>query len=242
MYKRGYREPLANSAPLREDLAYHLLAKGMEPQTPNILWIPFSGTGTFAWEYLSLKSKISFGNFPREFAFEDFTNFKPDFWKFLKNQSLRTQEPVNDVKIILQDTDMSTIEYCKTIESKLKAEKLFQFSEIEYKDSNFISEPIENSVYTSPDLENQLLYLPLNPPYGMRMSMASVESIYHGTLKRILDGNRELKKRKCQQAGFLICPTEKLWAISTKALSKEFGIQTHHFMHGGKEMRALYFQ
>jgi hypothetical protein len=53
LYRRGFRLPLANSAPLSEDIASALIQKtlGPGPLFPkSIVLVPFSGTGTFCTE------------------------------------------------------------------------------------------------------------------------------------------------------------------------------------------------
>src|SRR3990167_2780473 len=90
LYKRGYRSVLSNSAPLREDIAacciLNALQFGVENNPDYVseaLVVPFSGTGTFVFEYWIATYLFAPVLFERGYALQLMPLFRSENYNYL---------------------------------------------------------------------------------------------------------------------------------------------------------------
>jgi 23S rRNA G2445 N2-methylase RlmL len=111
LYKRGYRGKLSASAPLKEDAAACciqtalLFAKKQDKNfLANTVLVPFSGTGTFAFEYCQIYFQLISAFFEREYALKEMPLFRKTHFDLLVNKAKeQSQTNTENIDIICID-------------------------------------------------------------------------------------------------------------------------------------------
>lgn len=119
LWQRGYRALLSATAPLREDLAQAALRRAApwltagESPTPDMLFVPFCGTGTFLFEYLIAKLAIPPFVFRSGYAFSAFACGTPDSvgWarRILLRELVARIDAVRPVHALLVDSSPEVV-------------------------------------------------------------------------------------------------------------------------------------
>ena len=243
LYKRGFRTTLSASAPLREDIAfscidqffYSLQEKQIAFQ-PTVAYIPFSGTGTFLFEYMAYQFQLSPILYSRNFAMENFSFFKKETMDFCQKRAIQNIDKNKQIQVVCQDHNHSA--------NQSFQENLSSFLTILEKNNiPFLPDTISllESDFFQTDMHqlfiHQAIFLPLNPPYGIRFSNGSsdMSGLYAGIAKKIV----ELAKTN-QVGGFILCPNESTWKFFLKEL-KGFTSFTYHLTQGGIDIRCCNF-
>jgi 23S rRNA G2445 N2-methylase RlmL len=267
LYKRGYRGILSASAPLREDAAacciYNALefASRFQPNfSPHTIIIPFSGTGTFAFEYLLANFHVPPALFSREYALQTMPLFRHESFEFLLK---KTKEQCLFPVTTNQNTPLIQ---CYCIDNSVEANAAFLENIATFKKTvaeNGLVFPNEffpiNSSTTQPTypddfltmdiekiitLDNQKIgniFIPLNPPYGIRLGKKSnAVTLYKNIADKINIIANVSKKTQSKIAGFILCPDEETWSIFLKNLSSTES-ETYHFTQGGIDIRVCQF-
>ncbi|HUX19738.1 MAG TPA: hypothetical protein VMW69_00775, partial [Spirochaetia bacterium] len=260
IWKRGYRAELSTTAPLREDLAQsaiRMALAGDPAQTaPRSLFVPFAGSGTLLFEYLIAFFGIPPFVFRERYAFERFACGVPPSVGWVRRKL--SEELAGRLKgerrlcAGLVDNDPAAIESVR--------ENLRRFTGAVA--STAIAEPQLEGVPLDLDLvcadvfseawSNWLrgrlstgaqgtegLFLPLNPPYGIRLPTGSTEELYGriGEACRLL--SESLRPRRL--SGFVLCPTESSWGRFMRG-GAGLTFETSHLTHGGIDIRLCRFR
>jgi len=234
LYKRGYRETLSASAPLREDFAACCIQKALDfvkeinPSfSPTKLIIPFSGTGTFAFEYLLNRLQIPLSCFERDYAIEKMPFFKKEYF----NQIM--QKAKKDFALALNiDCIDSSVSANETLTNNIKR---FNDRLLAY---HFPVVPIKSHTmdFFNEDINaGGDVFMMFNPPYGIRLAKNSdTPQFYKKIAKKIneISGANVL--------GFVLCPSEKTWSSFCNTI-KATKIETYHFTQGGLDIRVCQF-
>lgn len=241
LYKRGYRNVLSASAPLREDIAASCIQKAFSQQNfiPDKIIIPFSGTGTFAFEYIQYACQLA--NLFREFAFEKMPLFQKNTFNFLLKKAKNNFQGNSPLVF--------------SIDNSAAANKSFQENVMLFNDcmqKNGLTLPLNikqlhanfQEIDVSEFLENKKMdnvFLPLNPPYGIRLNKsANTTSLYKQIAIKINEIFKIIKQEKKGLLGFILCPTEASWMAFCKQL-KDVQLETYHFNQGGLDIRVCQF-
>lgn len=228
LYKRGYKAKLTAVAPLAEHQAAAairwVLAGVQDEKNIGSVFVPFAGSGTFGFESQVVLSGSGPGAFSRSFACDHFPCTPPATMKFLRKklEELLVKNPLPCV--VFNDFNKEAIKGLR--------ENVSQFSHPE----NF--EIIEDDVFQVPFKfkEGGKILVLLNPPYGNRLSKdSSIDSLYARLGSYMLEASKTYKSRI---AGGCLCPDETSWRKFLKELQSPLA-ETHHFTHGGKEMRLV---
>lgn len=248
LYKRGYREMLSRSAPLREDAAFCCLnraltfAKKMDNHfVPDIVFIPFSGTGTFAFEYLLNYLNFSPVLFLRNYAFTRMPFFKPEHFNFLLKKAEENILPW-DEKIHFICMDYSNAAMAVFLENLNNIKNAFEKNHCIFSENILMQ--YENDFFKidlNTLLENKNVFMPLNPPYGIRMAgnKNSID-LYKKIAERINEISEITQKSGKKLSGFILCPDENTWTQFCKMI-KNMKTETYHFMQGGLDIRVCLF-
>lgn len=245
LYKKGYRGQLSLSAPLREDLAASCIKRWLQLKTEfypqlstDILFIPFSGTGTFAFEYLQILWQFFPAHSSRTYALEKMPLFKKEnFFALIKHakeiSAAEIRKPTS-LKVICIDQSK---EANNALNDNLAHFKQSMDNTI-FPDFTIME---ENFFNLNPKDFAGNLFIPLNPPYGIRLNNeTSTISFY----KKIALKLNEFINLACQNntkvSGFILCPTEETWSTIMHHL-KSAATKTYHFTQGGLDIRACYF-
>ena len=249
LYKRGYRVILSASAPLREDAASACIKKSLdfaksinEKFSATHILIPFSGTGTFAFEYLQQYFNFSPALFAREYALQKMLLFRLDTFRFLLKKAKEHCKFTNEKMIIYcidnSESAQDVLTKNLTLFQNAFKENNHSLSDELFiqKTDNFLETEVSNLISTP---EN--IFMPLNPPYGIRLGR-NLDSIalYKKIASKINDIFQFIKKHNQHITGFILCPNEETWSAFNKQLTHA-KTQTYHFTQGGIDIRVCQF-
>ncbi|WP_158999099.1 hypothetical protein [Pigmentibacter ruber] len=246
LYKRGYKKDLKTLAPLREDLAacciqkfFHFLKQKEITISQAKVYVPFAGSGTLGFETYFYFQNIFNHFFQREFIFSKLPFFKKENYNFLIKKSSEDFINSKNIEILCIDNTESAVKNCQdNLENYLGLSKEYSKTEFKFdvqKNDFFQS----NSLITLNNFD--FLFIPLNPPYGLRIQNKLSSAHFYQKIAQTL--NQLSEKVKSQQkhiGGFILCPTEEAWSFFFKTL--KFNIkETYHFTQGGLDIRVCQF-
>jgi 23S rRNA G2445 N2-methylase RlmL len=256
LYKRGYRGTLSASAPLREDAASSCILKSLQfakkfnPDfIPDSIVVPFSGTGTFVFEYLLSHFKVSPVLLPRVYALQQMPLFRRENFNFLlkkaKEYCLLSEVSANHIHFYCIDNSdnankslLENMQFFK--EAMVKNDFAFEVPILSSSSENFFQVDIAKIISeTGKSMGN--IFMPLNPPYGIRFGK-NLDSItlYKNIASQINETSNLIKKEKKHLLGFILCPNEETWSAFSRALTDAQN-QTYHFTQGGIDIRVCQF-
>lgn len=187
--QRGYREE-AGEAPLREHLAAGLV-KMTSWDELTVLVDPMCGSGTLLIEAALMAKQIAPGSLRKRFAFQKFSDFKPEVWDKIVTESLSRETQAPGVHFYGFDRDAKVIRMARRNAERAGVEDLVTF---DVRAVDMLAAPVEKGMMI------------LNPPYGERLGVTEeLKDVYRDlayTLKRqfkgwtcwLLSGNEELTK------------------------------------------------
>ena len=264
LYKRGYRGTLSASAPLREDAASCCILKCLqfakkinEKYTPNSVFIPFSGTGTFAFEYLQNEFKFAPALMERGYAIQQMPLFRPESFQFLLKKAVEhctfNEAQNKKLKIFCIDNSKNANEALSENINNFKSAVLksgFNFENDLFSQNSKLNKPFYNDNFLKMDISTLLnsedksfgnIFLPLNPPYGMRLGGNSDSvALYKNIASKINEISKVTKKENKNLLGFILCPSEETWSAFCRNLTNT-EVETYHFTQGGMDIRVCQF-
>jgi 23S rRNA G2445 N2-methylase RlmL len=228
LYKRGYKAKLLATAPIAEHQAAActrwVLDKNLDNSPVNQVFVPFAGSGTFGFESLLVLSGSGPGAFSRHFSCDLFPCTPEASMRFFRKKISEKFTLFRGPKVTFNDINSEAVAILK--ENTVVFSSVSQFEIVEEDFFSF------KTVF--PDQGKTLILL--NPPYGNRLAKnSSVAGLYHRLgirLKEISESNPG------KILGGCLCPDDLSWNNFIKEL-KSFSPETHHFTHGGKEMRLV---
>jgi 23S rRNA G2445 N2-methylase RlmL len=250
LYKKGYRGILSASAPLREDAAAACIIKALQfgkqnniNYVPETVLIPFSGTGTFAFEFLQNYFNVSPALFQRQYVIEKMPLFRAENFNYLLKKAIKNcllpnvEHADRTPEVLCIDNSKNANHACtnniENFNHLLEMSKLYcikpKLLDVDFfaMDFSAIEFALEHDVF-----------IMLNPPYGLRLNKnANTDQLYHNIAKKILELSTITKSKIL---GFILCPTESAWSVFIKIL-KHAKTQTYHFNQGGMDIRVCQF-
>ena len=247
LYQRGFRESSGAIAPLREDLAQACLREALafchkqdEDFTVHNLWVPFGGTGTFVFEYLMLDLNLAPCILGRSYALEQLAFFNAKNFNFIQSKARAAMVPGKLKKIFYSDYAQKACEIFEKNHANFK-ERIQNTSAPE--SLNSLSLNIFNENFfagTRPDFADEDVFLPINPPYGIRLHASSeIAPFYAKIARQVLDAKSLGAQRKF--GGFILCPSEEAWSAFLKGLAPHAKTTTSHITQGGLDIRVCSF-
>lgn len=257
LYRRGFRTEFSLSAPLSEDLASVLIDTLVrkfsfgEKEVSLDAYIPFSGTGTFAFElFMQIFSIVPGILRNQEDEYSKRMN-QSKIWKFLLEKSGKLfQSKLNNSlpQVVIHNYDFRS----DIVDNSIQNWKQFLINvnqnlgiEIEamipqIKDEiTWNSEDFFETKIPKPKSPN--LIIPLNPPFGIRHKNSEpISSFYKRIAQKInLECAPLFENTKIQ--GFLLCPDAASYSNATEIWQKDWDLETLHFSQGKLSIRALFF-
>lgn len=229
LYKRGYKVDFSAVAPLPEHQAAACTQWVLEKQNPSeikTIFVPFAGSGTFGFEALLCLSGAGVGAFPRKYSVDTFPVTSAATMGFLRKKMLDRLNGASLPPVLFNDFNSDAIEMLKANVGAFPRGSVCQVQE---GDVFGLDVPFSK--------EGKILIL-LNPPYGDRLASDSEVDVFYSRLGQYL--KKMGKANQGQIVGGCICPDEKTWSNFLKELGGSKN-ETHHFTHGGKEMRLVRF-
>lgn len=242
LWKRGYRSRFDAPAPLREDLAQVAVGDSFpagDAALPFML-LPFAGSGTFLIETAMLVYQLSSSWFGRKFAFEDFRFGVPksvayaDEKLFLRSDA--TLRARGAIRATLIDRDETAVSASRanidSFSQSLGRRGLGPAVEETVVHDDAFATPWRDLVSGESEV-----FLPLNPPYGHRLSSPDIAGLYRRIGEEII-GLAE----SCSLSGLCLCPSAEEWR-TLRAATDSAGLQsrTRHVGQGGIDVRILSF-
>ncbi|TGM07083.1 hypothetical protein EHQ76_05675 [Leptospira barantonii] len=235
--QRGSFKSLSKSAPIREDLARFLIQR-MHKILPNpdAVFVPFAGTGTLIRESVDSILGIGFPHYSRQYLFQDMKEFPEATWEFLRKKILKETNG-NSIGIWWNELNSETFEYAENrmnvYQDFLKQSGLSESLRFVHKAGDFFGlSPKE--IWESSGKPKRI-WMPLNPPYGLRMETGSSTGFY----KKLGERLKHWWELPCEISGLILCPDEDSWSV----LIRNLGIKTDTILvtHGGTDLRVVYF-
>jgi len=228
LYKRGYKAKLSALAPLPEHQAAACASWALELLEPKEslkrLYIPFAGTGTLGFESLIVLSGAGPGAFPRQFSCDLFPCTSKATMNFFRKKISEQLNTAKHPEIIFNELNPSAAETLEENAKLFLKNEPYQILQGDF----FDCLPEFSSL-------GPLLIL-LNPPFGDRLAKNStVPALYRRIAKHI---RAFYEVHGGSIVGGCLCPDSQTWKNFTSELRSE-RIETHHFTHGGKEMRLV---
>jgi len=250
LYKRGYRSILSTSAPLREDAAACCLRKCLQfarqydpNYFPETLLVPFSGTGTFAFEYLQMQFHFIPGLFNREYAIQKMPFFRQASFAFLLKKAKEHSEWGKTQPTLR----LVCIDHSQTANAALEKNKQLFVEGVERNGFTFPTEILaveQKDFFSEKFLENALMgniFMPLNPPYGIRLGKhANSVTFYKKIATKINEISLIPQNKKNHLTGFILCPSQETWSAFRQTLVRQHD-ETYHFTQGGMDIRVCQF-
>lgn len=167
LHRRGYRQAVAK-APLRETIAAAMLI-GIGWDRVSPLLDPLCGSGTIPIEAALMARNIAPGK-NRHFAFMQWPDFNPSLWERVKAESVASELPVINTKILGADRDNGAISA-----SIANAERAGVAADIHFSTGAVSSvKAIAADLLTGAKTVTVLT----NPPYGSRVGDSTVRNLY----------------------------------------------------------------
>jgi len=170
LFKRGYRV-YQSEAPLNEVLAAGIIMKsGWDMQLP--LLDPMCGSGTLAIEAALMARNIPPGQFRRFFGFMNWPDYDPALFKKVRRDA------------VLKKKSLQTPVYCKDISSQN-----IRLCRINIKNAG-LEDDIQTEVadFRESDSKEKPYMIIMNPPYGERLDVKNIESLYSDIGERLKHG------------------------------------------------------
>lgn len=226
LYKRGYKVNFTAPAPLPEHQAAVILRYLLQGKRSEIssLFIPFAGSGTFGFESGILFTDSGPGAFSRKYSCELFPATPAATIGFLKRKVAERLQTGTFPPVLFNDFNSDAVAGLKENIAAFPKPERFNV--------------LEGDLFgLEPSLPQEgMILIPLNPPYGNRLAQDSDVAELYSRLGKWMQ--KLGKKYSGRILGGCICPDELSW----KAFIIEIGAKkhdTHHFTHGGKEMRLV---
>lgn len=249
LYKRGYKKELKTLAPLREDLAacciqkyFNDLKKNNIILFPDKVYVPFAGSGTFAFESHFYFENIANHYFHREFIFKKLPFFKKENYNYLLKKAAEENSKTvkqNNYETYCIDTSESAVKKCKENNEKYLSYAK-NISNIELKLEIYNKDFFKNNTFITKN-GFKFLFIPLNPPYGLRITNKQNAEIFYKRIAQTLNHLKEhIDTKDSHIGGFILCPNEETWSIFYNTLN--FNLKdTYHFTQGGLDIRVCQF-
>lgn len=228
LYQRGYKARLSAVAPLPEHHAAAMvrwvMARVKNPDAVKTVLVPFAGTGTLGFEALLALSGSGPGSFSRTYLAEKFPSTPEATVQFLRRKLKTRLAESTPREVWFNDFNPDILPTLRENIVAFPAPKKVQVVEGDF----FAVEP---------NLSGEGLILALlNPPFGDRLAKESDIGELYGRLGRRF---RELRTRFPHSLlGGCLCPDETSWRNFLWELGDPKA-DTHHFTHGGREMRLV---
>jgi len=226
LYKRDYKEILKALAPLPEHLAASCIQWVLDQAENPVrtVWTPFAGSGTFGFESLVALAGAGPGTFRKIFSCESFPATPSATVQYLRKKMKENWEKSERPRVVFNEINQDVMLVLQKNSENFSSRAIFEFQKGDFQDFEM---PIPS--------EGSLLVL-INPPFGDRLGKnSSVLELYKKIGEKL---RRESQKISGEVLGGCLCPDEKTWRCLLNALQAET-FATHHFTHGGKEMRIL---
>lgn len=237
LYKRGFRTTTQVDAPLKETIASCAIQTFLNahPLAPTIdtLFVPFGGSGTFLFEYWLYKLDLP-NHTNHQLQLENLAFYPKAKCDHLKKKSLESKTDVVLTSVYCDSSEKAALAFQKNL---TLFEKSFIAAAPLTKQTSALGDDFFNLNFSA-FKKSKHIFMPLNPPYGLRLQKQSVEKFYADIGKQIVKIKNDHPMAVI--SGVVFCASEATWKQLLSAL-KPFKTSTQHFMQGGLDIRMVQF-
>ncbi len=252
LYKRHYKKMLSGAiAPLPEHHASACFLWSATKMSTGLLdriasgetmvAVPFAGTGTTGFEACCRALSVSPSVTRANYGCEDFAFHPVATMASIRKRLIAAVKREGAPQLVFGDNSQDVLNvFNSEAQNFTLATGLTVHIAVENND--FLDNPealFRNA--RGANMAGRSVFLPLNPPYGMRLSkQTGGVSIY----ERLGLALARLAK-SLDLCGYVICPDEETWSILLKKMSNvssHLKCQTRHFTHGGHDTRLVAFK
>lgn len=261
--RRGLKTAFSGKATVREDVAANLLRLSSQllpaKYSCDCVYIPFVGSGTFASEIIlsSFTESIQAAYIDNEqesvlkLETEGFDFFHTGWqsW-FVASKAFGISRSTahlerlwqekrgfakaekDSLPVICIDTDLEAVENAKKWLGTLTAHrKCFDAVKIDHGD-------VFEFAWKSNFKRGSTVFLPLNPPWGLRLNQnQSAQALYKNLCAMLTSMSKELNLY-----GFILTASKETFFVTKKRLEDAgFDVGVKHYTQGGKHVRAVLF-
>ncbi len=251
-----HENTLTNPQGEKEKLIYATTPRSDTQFVVDTVLIPFSGTGTFLFEYLQMAFRFSPALIGRDYALQKMPLFRQENFNFL----LKKAKECCLFPPALFSTNRPTffcIDNSKTANAALLDNIQFFKNAVSEQGFDFPAQlfiendqPVHEDDFFKLDLlkwmnaHNQPrgnVFIPLNPPYGIRLGKNKDSvALYKNIAMKLNEIARLIQKEQKNVLGFILCPSEETWSAFCKVLICS-ETETYHFTQGGIDIRVCQF-
>lgn len=233
LFHRNYKLDQSHPAPLQEHLAASAIRWAWKeteaPACPDLIYVPFAGSGTLLVEsYLNIQGRSLRANFP---VLESLPEFPAETWAFLRNKiSERVQAQTCNPPLRAVEWDEGGAQGLEKnlahVATLLPRPWAFEVHRLDV----FNDRPQESA---------KSIWIPLNPPYGLRLGDEEAASKLYSRIGRWL---REAFRPDQERFGFILVPDSRAFHAFEKGVGSTAIRGIHSFMQGGMHIRCVSFR
>lgn len=267
-WKRGYRFTGGAVAPLREDLAQGCVRRALDyaretgPFDPAALFVPFCGTGTLLFESLIALFDIPEFAFGKAIAVDHLACAIPQTSSWIRKKEaervVHALKGAPTVRAVAIDSDPNAVHATQKNAGQFFSALVRHVAPVgesvnlETRCEDVFRKPWGE--LTGSGRPGTTIFVPLNPPYGRRVSADAVRpaTVYEKTGEEIAALVRS--ERFDRIGGFVLCPDAQTWGAFLRGAGDRKGngagrdgaptveTRTSHFTQGGMDIRLCAFR
>ncbi|RZA23746.1 MAG: hypothetical protein EOP10_11860 [Proteobacteria bacterium] len=226
LFRRRYKKDFSHPAPLQEHLAASAVRWALDNNKPDLIYVPFAGSGTLVMESWLACHRPSLDLWRNFKGLEGLPEFPDSSWKFFKSKLNKTAEsliPARAVEIDKQGVEAltSNLNFAEDQWPAIKGSW-----QVEHKD--FTKDRCSKDKHS--------IFLPLNPPYGLRLE-ENTHDLYR-KLGRWIAKDFEPNQRRF---GFVLIADSKAYHAFENEVGADSIKGILSFSQGGQHIRCVRF-
>lgn len=231
LYQRGYRAEMRGEAPLREDLAAacirHLQSLTPEAATPDIVFVPFAGSGTFGFE-----ATMHWGCIPPAIFWDD-----GDLAAFPATPRASKQHIKRT--LLAQALKPPPVLFLEINPEQARVlQRNAQIYAQQIRNSDIVVKTGDFTTFDWTTLKSRHVACLMNPPYGLRLSTRKAAKQLLRATATCLNLASEAGLRSFRGI-ILIADASNLTQVFLNDLNASWQTAAHTFSHGGIKVQCV---
>ncbi|RYZ48476.1 MAG: hypothetical protein EOP07_25735 [Proteobacteria bacterium] len=226
LFRRGYKIDYTHPAPLQEHLAAAAIRWTCDNERPDLIYVPFAGSGTLVMESWLYEQRPSLDIWRPLKSIESLPEFPMVTWKFFKTKLNIQRETVKARAI---EWDKKGIE---VLAANLQhAEKSWPSiaGQWETAGTDFLEDKCPAGAKN--------IFVPLNPPYGLRLDGEDTQDLY----LKLGTWLHEAFAPEQRRFGFVLLADSKAFHAFEKGVGSKHVGKILSFTQGGQHIRCVSF-
>ncbi len=245
LYHRSYKAALAHRAPLQEHLGaaaiqWFFSLEQQKAWTPTQIYVPFAGSGTLWAETMIKMLQIPLHNWREKFGCEAWPCFPQASWQLIeRRRGTLCLKGMKSLPSILLEREPEICQRLPVHVERFRAGGTIPFPtvEVEIKEGDFFDYSLSNKLAH--------VFLPLNPPYGIRLEQGDTQKSAKDAAAfylRLAQRIQVLRESLSSVRGFVLVPDPDSLRAFTETLGATRIQGVHSFSQGGQHIRCVAFE